>query len=154
MKYYHLSPPENKDSILSNGLISTENQIFLFTNLEQAIHIATNQIFIYEYSIFEVSKEGITGKLLNDNVGEFGAKYQWILEQEYVEAKFIKFIKDESHNYIDIAIESDAIRYRALGFSEAQIIQLMCYCPNKLERYNEVHGTNFTLLVANESRLK
>jgi hypothetical protein len=153
MKYYHLTPPENKDSILSNGLKSTENQIFLFTNLKQAIHIATNQIFIDEYSIFEVSKEGITGKLSNDNVGEFGAKYQWILEQEYVEAKFVKFIKDDSHNHIDAVIESEAIKYIALGFSEAQIINIMRYCPERIERYNEVHGTNFTYLEPKESRL-
>ena len=42
MNYYHISPIENKESILATGLKSNEG-IFLFTKLEQAMHIASNR---------------------------------------------------------------------------------------------------------------
>lgn len=145
MKYYHLSPIENKESILDTGLHSNEG-IFLFTNIEQAIHIATNQLGINEYSIFEVSKAGITGNLSNDNVADFGSEHQWILKQELVEAKYITFIKDESFNMYDSINEAEAKKFKAYGYSEEQIINMMRCFPERLARYNEVNGTNLTPL--------
>jgi len=141
MKYYHISPIENKESILATGLKSNEG-IFLFTQLEQAIHIASNQIGINEYSIFKIDKSGMTGKLEHDGVAELGSKYQYILDQELVEAKYVKHIKDESLNVFDMINESEANSLRAMGQSEEQIIEMMCNYPDRVARYNEVHGTN------------
>ena len=141
MNYYHISAIKNKESILTTGIKSNEG-IFLFTQLEQAIHIASNQIGINEYSIFEIDESGMTGELANDGVADFGSNHQFILDQELVEAKYVKHIKDESLNALDMVNESEAISFRAKGFSEEQIIEMMCFFPNRVARYNEVHGTN------------
>lgn len=114
----------------------------MFTQLEQAIQIASNQIGINEYSIFKIDKSGMTGELEHDGVAEFGSNCQYILDQQLVEAKCIKHIKDESFNVYDMANESEAIKFRAMGFSEEQIIEMMCFFPDRVARYNEVHGTN------------
>ena len=39
--------------------------------------------------------------------------------------------------------ESEAATFRALGQSEEQIIEMMCYFPERVARYNEVHGNNY-----------
>jgi len=57
-KYYHISDTKNKEFILKNGLeADNNNEIFLFTKLEQGILIATNQVSITDISYFEIDIE-------------------------------------------------------------------------------------------------
>lgn len=99
--YYHITEnkPETIASILKEGLkADTEGCIFLFENIS-LIHndvkntiadlIAENQIFLPEYVMFEIDPKGITGELLNDNVAEFSSKWQWIVKQPKIEAKYL-----------------------------------------------------------------
>jgi len=102
MNYYHITKLDQSiiKSILTTGLRANDGMIFLFENksfrdsisgVENTISecIANNQLFLDEYAMFEISSEGITVELVNDNVGESTSKYQWICYQPVIEPKFI-----------------------------------------------------------------
>ena len=72
--FYHISPIENKDSILSNGLISIFSEIFVCSEFNQLKRIASGQLGISEYSIFKISSSNITGEILDK---ETGAHVDW-----------------------------------------------------------------------------
>lgn len=101
MKFYHITNKENAKKIISKGLKSNEmGQIFLFENKSIQFNnvintvadcIAKNQIFIDEYFMFEVDSKGFDTELINDNVGEMSAHYQWILNQSILKPNFVKF---------------------------------------------------------------
>ncbi len=98
-KYYHITSIENMESILQNGIkANNEGHIFLFENKSIQLNgvintiadcIAFNQIFIDKYAMFEIKPAGLKSGLINDNVGEFSSKQQWILEQNLIEPKYI-----------------------------------------------------------------
>lgn len=114
-KMYHLSPIENKKSILMSGLRSDDGIIFLFSNLEQAKHIACNQVGTEHYTIFEVDLAGIKGKLKDDNVAEYGSKWQFYVEQKEIASQFVKHLRDISTNIYDQAEECELPKYRILA---------------------------------------
>ena len=114
-KMYHLSPIENKHIILEQGLKSNSGAIFLFSKLEQAKHIACNQVGTEHYSIFEVALAGIKGKIKNDNVAEYGSKWQFYVEQEKIESQFVKHLKDVEENIYDQAEECEYPKYKILA---------------------------------------
>lgn len=101
--YYHISPIENKDSILSQGLKSEHKQIFVSDCEEQLILIANSQIGTLEYSVFEIMSTGIKGKILWDNVAEIGAGHQFIIKQNVISPEHIKHLRDVKWNYWDLA---------------------------------------------------
>ena len=100
-KYYHITNPSNKDSILKDGLkCNEEGEIFLFENksikIDNSIHyvsdlIAKNQIFLTEYAMFEIDLKGIEQPLINDNVAETSSSLQWIAKQPIIKLEHINF---------------------------------------------------------------
>ena len=102
-KYYHLTAPENAQSIAEKGICANENgQIFLFENKELEADgilmrvsdsISYNQVFIDSYDIWEVSSIGIKGSLEQDLVGEITAKYQFVLHQPSIKSAACRLIR-------------------------------------------------------------
>lgn len=110
--FYHITAPENIESILLYGLrANEEGDIFLFENKSIgsvgvglngegklcfgtirtliADRIALNQIGLTKYAMFEVSSDGIEGDLINDNVAELSSPFQWIAKQETIAPEFL-----------------------------------------------------------------
>jgi len=143
MSYFHISPLKNKKSILKNGLKSNDGTIFLFTDIMQENNIAVNQLFISEYSVFEILTEGISGELEEDNVTDIGSEYQVILMQDLIEAKYIKHISDIKKNIYDAIEAVEYPKYKAMGFTDEQYIDMLRIYPERLARYNEVNGTDY-----------
>lgn len=144
--FFHISPTENKESILTNGLKSNGGYIFLFTNISQQIHIAVKQLGIYEYSVFQIFPEGIGVPIENDNVAEVGAQYQVYIEQDLIESQFVKHLNDFNGNKYDLIEASAYPIYKAMGFSDEQYINMVRMIPDRIKRYNEVNGTNYTVI--------
>ena len=101
-KYYHITNADIKilNSILINGLMGDdEGNIFLFEDKSITINgirnnisdcIAHNQLFLSEYYLLEINSKGIKGELLQDNVAEFSAQWQWIVKQKKIWPSYIK----------------------------------------------------------------
>ncbi|WP_405226333.1 hypothetical protein [Dokdonia sp. Asnod1-B02] len=140
--YFHISRIENKDSIIKNGLNATDGKIFLFDNILQSRNIAFNQLFIDEYSFFRVSSKGFKSKVKEDNVAELGTEHQFYLEQENIAPEYIEFSSDQKFNIYDYLEEVDYPRYKNLGYSDEQYIGIISLDKGRIERYNEVNGTN------------
>jgi hypothetical protein len=111
MKYYHITHPKNARGILKNGIISNSNgDIFLFENKSIVINgientiadsIAFNQLFLKEYSMFEIDISGISSDLVRDNVAEFTSESQWVVEnQKVILPKHIDFFGTFKTSYI------------------------------------------------------
>jgi hypothetical protein len=104
MKYYHITPSENLQSILWNGLqANNDNQIFFYSGWEIGTKhinctalicdfIAINQLGLKEFAIFEISSKGIKTEIQNDNVGELTAKFQFHINQSKISKSYIKFV--------------------------------------------------------------
>ncbi len=109
-KYYHISKNDHEvtNSILTNGLrCNDDGHIFIFENIKFSFygventvcdHIASNQVFLDEYSLFEINEKGINN-INPDNVGEITAKFQWIVSQEYINPIYIKHLGVFKTNY-------------------------------------------------------
>jgi len=106
--YYHITRLENIESILHDGLkANSDGEIFLFEN-ESLIYpdctesgaiwkqsyiadlIASNQLFLTKYAMFEILPGGIEVDLINDNVAELSAKAQWIAKQPLIKPEYIR----------------------------------------------------------------
>lgn len=161
-KMYHLSPIRNKQSILENGLQSENGEIFFFTKLEQAKHIACNQVGIEKYSIFEIDLAGIKGKLHNDNSGEFGSAYQFYAKQKHVDAKFVKHFLDVESNVYDQAEECELPKYRILAklygargkkqidaVALAMLEELVSFNQKWIEHYNRKYNKSLKFVDLN-----
>lgn len=109
-KYYHITSKENMMNIIKNGITANDKgEIFLFENvgltipserigietssgsvyIKVADHIAKYQIFTDEYVMFYIHVRGIKGEIINDKVGEYTSKQQWILKQQIIPANKI-----------------------------------------------------------------
>ncbi|WP_223550548.1 hypothetical protein [Aestuariivivens sp. NBU2969] len=119
MNYYHISPIKNKASIIKSGLRSNSNEIFVYTEPMQHFFIAANQLGISEYAIFEISKKGITGNILNDNVAEFGSGCQYIIEQKLIDSKHITHITDVLMNIYDLINMTEKMMLRKMGYKKS-----------------------------------
>lgn len=114
-KMYHLSPIENKQNIIERGLKSESGAIFFFTNLEQAKHIACNQVFTDNYVIFEIDRAGIEKKLKRDDVAEYGSKWQFYVEQKNIAPQYVKHLQDIETNMYDQAEECELPKYKIIA---------------------------------------
>ncbi|MDQ1165892.1 hypothetical protein [Flavobacterium sp. SORGH_AS_0622] len=143
--YYHISAIKNKESILANGLISDESEIFLCTSFDQLKMIAFNQLFLNEYSIFEVSTEGLTGEIIQDNVAEVGSGFQYIVKQNKIESKYLKFVNDAKFHYFDLAEDTNRVKARVFGMDEDQYIEMLVSTNEKwCEHYNAKYNKNIS----------
>ena len=78
---------------------NSEGEIFVFENKSIGLNnitntiadcIANNQIFLNEYVMFEINDRGFNSDLINDNVGEFSSKQQWLIKQSQIDKKHIQ----------------------------------------------------------------
>lgn len=139
--FYHISPIENKDSILTNGLISTSSEIFVCNEFNQLRRIAHGQLGISEYSIFKIPSSNITGEILNDDVAEFGAQYQFIVKQDIIESKCISHVKDVKWHTCDLAEVNNREFASFLGMDVDKLMQEMVqhnkeWCEHFNKKYN------------------
>lgn len=110
-KLYHITTPDNLDSILENGLVANGNgevnsglsedgYIYLFENksyrhpitgqvIAVADAIALNQLFTTDYVMLEIDTDGIKGELEHDNVGEFSSFAQWKVKQDKIGTEYL-----------------------------------------------------------------
>jgi hypothetical protein len=96
MTLYHLTPSENASEILKEGIkADEEGNIFAFTEMIVANEIAKNQVFTERYCVFRISRRGIKGEILKDNVAEFSACFQRIIKQDHIEPKFLRKMCEE-----------------------------------------------------------
>ncbi len=100
-KFYYISDVTSVSEIQENGISSDEdNSIYIFTIdkgkikdvLNIAGYIASNQLFLDEYALFEIIDSGITGKLIDHKVSGRTAQYQRIVKQENIGNEHIKFV--------------------------------------------------------------
>lgn len=101
MKLYHITPVENLESILKNGLIGDEyNNIYLFREEKIRINnitnnvrdcIASGQLGLDEYVLLHIHKRGIKSPILHDMVSEITSPFQYYIEQSLIDPKYISF---------------------------------------------------------------
>jgi hypothetical protein len=100
-KLYHITHIDNFTSIINEGLkANNKGEIFIFDNIDCASHIAINQIFLFDnYALFEINPKGIDVELINDNVTEYTSKHQFIIYQNIILPKYLKF---KNFHFVDI----------------------------------------------------
>jgi hypothetical protein len=100
-KYYYISDVESVSDIEEHGIKANENgDIYIFEIIKKRIkdvlniagYIATNQLFLGDYALFEIKEEGITGRILDYKVSGRASQYQRIIKQEGINREYIKFI--------------------------------------------------------------
>ena len=97
---YHITPKENVDSILKNGLIANEqNDVFLFEDYLVKWYngkevyvdelIANNQLFLKEFALFFINADGL--ELIKDDVAELTAEFQFIHKGNIAKERLIGY---------------------------------------------------------------
>lgn len=107
---FHVTSVHNIESILQSGLKGGRNprhrgdtplknpSIFVLTSGHENLtdSIAMNQLWpyedIHEYAVLEIAPAGVTGRVKNDNVAEYSAPLQRIIEQELIRPKYLKLV--------------------------------------------------------------
>ncbi|MFI8379600.1 hypothetical protein [Leeuwenhoekiella sp. NPDC079379] len=142
--YYHITSIDNTSSILKDGLKCNKvnGEIYLFDHIKQAKNIAVNQLGISEYSLLSISSEGFKSKLIQDDVADAGSNHQWLLNQDCISPEHIEHISDNHFNIYDLIEEIEYPKMKALGISDKDYISMISNLKGRIERYNEVNGTN------------
>lgn len=143
--YYHISKIENKESILSNGLKSNSGYIFLLDSEEQIPNVAMFQIGQYEFSVFSVDSDGITARIMCDNVAEIGAGSQYRIKQKTIEPKYVNHLRDEKHNYWDLAEATNRKKIAILDCGEdveEELVYMVRRSVRWTEHWNKKYGTD------------
>lgn len=108
---YHITPKENVDSILKNGLIANEqNNVFLFEDYLVKWHngkevyvdeiIAANQLFLKEFALFFINADGL--ELIKDDVAELTAEFQFIHKGNIPKERLIGYQYGNIDNFTKI----------------------------------------------------
>lgn len=108
---YHITPKENVDSILKNGLIANEqNDVFLFEDYLVKWHngkevyvdelIANNQLGLKEFALFFINADGL--ELEKDNVAELTAEFQFIHKGNIPKERLIAYQYGNIDNFLKI----------------------------------------------------
>ncbi|REE25653.1 hypothetical protein DFQ09_102244 [Winogradskyella pacifica] len=146
--YYHISDIKNKDRILKEGLISKEKEIFVCNNKEHLIVIASSQIGAENFSIYQINEAGFEVDLIQDNVAEIGAEFQFIVKQSKIESKFITHLEDKNYHSFDLYEESEKIKALHMNLNPEKHVQ-SCVRLNKkwLSYYNEKYNLNLEQII-------
>ncbi len=122
--FYHLTRPENVESILENGLrCNQEGHIFTFTDWIMAEEIARNQILASEYAIFWIKASGISGELHEDNVTELLSPLSCIIKQERIEPEHLRYWGNVTLS--QMACVHHRLKYSLMGMDGYQIDSLL-----------------------------
>jgi hypothetical protein len=110
MKYYHITPVENAESILKNGLIANEcGEIFIFqfarikqNGIVNSIDdcIAYHQLGLDRYARIEINPVGIFTELVQDMVDESTYLAQWIVNQDRIDPKHLRLDLIKNTEYV------------------------------------------------------
>jgi hypothetical protein len=139
--YYHITNIKNKEEILKNGLNSNSGQIWVTDREEQIIFVASNQVFLNEFSVFAISSNNITGKIEPDRVAEVGAKFQFIINQKCINPEHLIHIRDESWNKWEILEKVERKRYELMGRNAEEILRIFIQSDAEwCEHYNKKYG--------------
>ena len=121
-KYWHISPIENKDNILSEGIkCSEDGYIYMITSLEERIDlfdvkvsmpdmIAFNQVFLKKYDLYEIDAEGLDRKTQPDNVAEMFSDLQKRVKQNVIQPKYVKYLGTFETNWKEVITYCEAVR--------------------------------------------
>ncbi len=91
---YHVTAPENVESILRDGLRASEDgAVYAIKNPDLAAEIALNQSFVDPYALIRIAPKGITGELGPDLVAEALAFNSVRIEQAHVEPRFLSLVR-------------------------------------------------------------
>lgn len=146
--YYHISDVENKESILKQGIISKQKEIFVCNDKGNLILIATGQLGINNFSIFQVDEAGFKVELIKDEVAEIGAESQFIVKQSKIEPKFITHLEDKHYHIFDVYEESE--KKKALLFNwnpEEHVQNCVRHNPKWLAYYNKKYNLNLEQII-------
>jgi len=145
VKYYHISRIENKESIINDGLNANEGHIFMCTNLQQLSFIAANQIFINEYSIFEIDINGIISEILPDNVAESGSETQFYIQQDNIAPEYISHVDDEIWDFWELKEHISILSSRMMSLtnkSSNDLLRIQIRSSKEwCDYYNNKNGT-------------
>lgn len=101
LKFYYISKVEHVPDIQENGIhADMESYIPIFSldkgkindALNVAGYISSNQLFLDEYALFEITASGITGSISKQSISGKTSQYQKILKQQIIKKEHIKFI--------------------------------------------------------------
>lgn len=91
--YYHLTSFKSFLVIKEEGIkADNEGYIYLLDTQDYNNYVASNQLGLPDYAVFEVNSDGITSILEPDNIGELTAKHQFRIKQPLIDKKYLKFL--------------------------------------------------------------
>ena len=153
IEYFHISPIENKESILLNGLKSDTKEIFVSDSEQQLILIASSQIFTNEYSVFKILPNKIKGKIIQDNVAEVGANHQFIIEQNIISPNDIVHLRDELWNKWELLELASRRVSKIFGFGAEFTLEFAIqYNEEWCNHYNKKYGKNIIYIESAENK--
>jgi hypothetical protein len=137
-KLYHMSSTDNRDKIMSNGIICGEdNHIYLIDTLH--IHfpifnfngyipdiVALNQLYIDKYDLYEISTEGVEEELLPDNVMESTSEFQKRVMQKNISKKFINHIERRTVDVKSVHIYNGIVLFFLTNTSHRNKNKALC----------------------------
>ncbi len=122
-KYFHLTDCENVAKIMQEGIKANKSgEIYVFTDMLVANTIARDQVFTDRYSAFEINRNGIYGKILDDNVGELSQGYHRIIKQKLIKPEFLKLFCEKDTIHFE-PTEWDYYRGQFLGMTRNEVDQ-------------------------------
>jgi hypothetical protein len=139
--YFHITPIEDKDDVLKNGLLSNEGDIEVFDDISIANQIASNQMGLYEYCLFRVDPRGFDAPPIPDEIAEFTARHQWIVQQKKIEPKFLRLVSTRIENPFEVAEEN--VRKFAIHYGlkeEELLLKALSIRPKWFEYYIGKYG--------------
>lgn len=143
IEYFHISPIENKESILLNGLKSDTKEIFVSDSEQQLVLIASSQIFRNEYSVFKILPNKIKGKIARDNVGEIGSGHQFIVKQDLIHPEDIIHLRDEIWNRWDLIEKAERIKLKVIGLDVESTLEMYAKSNEEwCKHYNQKYCKN------------
>ena len=84
-EYFHLTNCENTAKIMQEGIKANKSgDIYVFTDMLVANPIAKEQVFADSYSVFQIDRKGVYGKILDDDAGELTQGYHRIIKQKLI----------------------------------------------------------------------
>jgi len=95
-KLYHITNPENKESILKYGIKCSDDGYIYLVSEEKLSDLCSSfdfvaafQLHILEYQIFEISETGIGGKLTKEIIDGAESSCQFQLKQQRIKNNHI-----------------------------------------------------------------
>jgi hypothetical protein len=114
--YYHVTAVEAIEQIMREGLKGgtkprnrgkrlKRRSVFVLTTCQETVtdDVAINQIWpsedIEQYAVLRIAPDGVIGQVLPDEVAEFLARFQRIIQQTVIEPKYLELVKTRRIEY-------------------------------------------------------